>query len=114
MYAENSPTWLRRVSHWRPTERPSPCDLSEVGEVQGFPWFELVCGAGETAEVLAALRPHCPGLTAPMLEDLLTPDDLPDGKPYADGRVQLASTFSVATERDETAGERAPRKRSGG
>jgi hypothetical protein len=106
MRAENSPTWLRRVSHWSPTERPTPCELSEVGEAQGFPWFELECGAGETAEVLAALRPHCPGLTAPMLEDLLTPDDLPDGKPYADGSIQLASTFSVATERDETPGER--------
>ncbi len=41
-----------------------------------------------------------------MLEDLLTPDDLPDGTPYMDGPVQLASTFSVATERDETPGER--------
>jgi hypothetical protein len=60
MYAENPPTWLRRVSLWDPTERPGPCDFDEVGEDRGFPWFELVCGAGETSEVLAALRPHCP------------------------------------------------------
>jgi hypothetical protein len=101
MYFENSPSWLRRVSLWHPDRRPDACGLDQVGGGRGFPWFELVCGAGETAEVLAALREHCPGLTAPMLEDLLTPDDLPDGKHYGGASIQLASTFGVVAERDE-------------
>ena len=101
MYFKDSPQWLRRVSLWDRDGRPGPCGLHQVGSGGGFPWFELVCGVGETAEVLEALRPHCPGLTAVMLEDLLTPDDLPDGKPYADGAIELASTFSVAAERDD-------------
>jgi hypothetical protein len=108
MYFEDSPQWLRRVSVWHPDERPDTCGLHQVAGRRGFPWFELVCGAGETAEVFAALREHCPGLTAPMLEDLLTPDDLPDGKHYGGGRIQLASTFGVAAERaaDEEPAER--------
>lgn len=100
MYVEKSPSWLRRVSLWGQDGRPCACGLDQVARGGGFPWFELVCGAGETAEVFAALRDHCPGLTAPMLEDLLTPDDLPDGKQYDGGRIQLASTFSVVAERD--------------
>ncbi len=100
MYVENSPSWLRRVSLWHPDGRPGACPLDQVAGRRGFPWFELVCGAGETAEVFAALREHCAGLTAAMLEDLLTPDDLPDGKHYDGGRIQLASTFGVLAERD--------------
>jgi hypothetical protein len=100
MYFENPPSWLRQVSLWHADERPGSCALQQVGETPGFPWFELVCGVSEAAEVFAALRGHCPGLTLEMLEDLLTPDDLPDGKPYA-GAIQLASTFSIDWERDD-------------
>jgi hypothetical protein len=103
MYFKDSPQWLRRVSVWDREGRPATCGLDQVGGGSGFPWFELVCGAGETAEVFAALRAHCPGLTPVMLEDLLTPDDLPDGKPYGGGAIQLASTFSIAADRDEEA-----------
>ncbi len=112
MYFENQPSWLRRASLWDQDGRPGACGLDQVGKARGFPWFELVCGAGETAEVFAALRPHCAGLTEVMLEDLLTPDDLPDGKHYGGGRVQLASTFSVVAERDdaEPAERGTPRK----
>lgn len=101
MHSNDSPKWLRRVSLWRKDGRPGPCGLDQVGKADGFPWFELVCGVGETAEVFETLRDHCPGLTPVMLEDLLTPDDLPDGKPYGDGGIELASTFGVVAERDE-------------
>jgi hypothetical protein len=113
MYVENSPSWLRWVSLWHPDGRPGPCGLDQVSGGRGFPWFELLCGTGEVGEVFASLRDHCAGLTAPMLEDLLTPDDLPDGKHYDGGRIQLASTFSVFAERDpdEAPAERGtPRK----
>jgi hypothetical protein len=101
MYLKDSPQWLRRASLWGPEGRPTTCTLDQVEGGKGFPWFELACGAGDTAEVLAALLPHCPGLTAPMLEDLLTPDDSPEGETYGEGAIQLASTFSVVAERDE-------------
>jgi hypothetical protein len=104
MYLKDSPQWLRRASLWGPEGRPTACGLDQVEAGKGFPWFELVCGVGETSEVFAALRDRCPGLTDAMLEDLLTPDDLPDGKPYADGEILLASTFSVAAVRDEDEG----------
>jgi hypothetical protein len=109
---KDSPTWLRRVSLWHEDGRPGACGLDRVGEGNGFPWFELVCGVGETSEVFAALRGHCPGLTKVMLEDLLTPDDLPDGKSYGDGAIELASTFGVAAERheDEATERGTPRK----
>jgi hypothetical protein len=41
-----------------------------------------------------------------MLEDLVTPDDSPEGSSYGDGSIRLASTFSVEAARDETAVER--------
>jgi hypothetical protein len=101
MYLKNSPQWLRRVSLWDPDGDPTQCGLAQLAEGRGFPWFELVCGADEVDEVLATLLPHCPGLTAPMLEDLLTPDDSPEGAVYGGGSIQLASTFAVVAERDE-------------
>jgi Mg2+ and Co2+ transporter CorA len=100
VYFKDSPQWLRRVSMWDKEKRPGACGLAQVESGSGFPWFELVCGVGEAHEVFEDLRGHCPGLTLEMLEDLLTPDDLPDGKPYGDG-VQLASTFSMVAEPDE-------------
>jgi hypothetical protein len=106
MSAEDSPSWLRRVSTWCPDERPGPCGFDKVGTARGFPWFELVCDAGETAPVLDLLGPHCPGLTVPMVEDLLTPDDSPEGVTYEDGAIRLASTFSVEARRAEGQAER--------
>lgn len=51
--------------------------------------------------VLDAVGPHCPGLTEEMLDDLLTPDDSPEGGHYEDGAIRLASTFSVIAKRRE-------------
>lgn len=97
---DRRPDWLRRVSLWCPEERPEACDIDQVGKESGFPWFELVCGVGEAESVLDALGEHCPGLTVAMLEDLLTPDDSPEGVSYSDGSIRLASTFSVEARRD--------------
>jgi hypothetical protein len=112
MHVQNSPGWLRRVSLWDEDGRPEASDLDRVGTGQGFPWFELVCGVSEASEVLAALGPHCPGLTEEMLEDLLTPDDLPDGRSY-DESIKLASTFGVVAERDAESGDRSAPGRVG-
>lgn len=94
------------MSLWCPDERPAPCDLKQVGRQAGIPWFELVCDATETDAVLADLTHHCPGLTAPMLEDLVTPDDSPEGSSYDDGSIRLASTFGVEARRQDVRVER--------
>ncbi len=106
MSNRSHPDWLRRASIWSPDQRPVTCGLQEIGDGSGIPWFELTCGAGEVATVLGALGEHCPGLTAPMLEDLLTPDDSPEGVTYGDGSIRLASTFSIEAKRDEAPVER--------
>jgi Mg2+ and Co2+ transporter CorA len=59
-----------------------------------------------TGSVFDALVRHCPGLTKAMLEDLLTPDDSPEGVSYGDGSIRLASTFSAEAKRDESPVER--------
>ena len=63
--------------------------------------------------MLAVLGPRCAGLEIDMLEDLLTPDDEPEGLPYADGTIRLASTFSVAALREDVKVERGTPQRTG-
>jgi uncharacterized membrane protein len=45
------------------------------------------------------LAPICLGVTEEMLEDLLTPDEQPEGRAYAKRRIRLASSFSVEPRR---------------
>jgi CorA-like Mg2+ transporter protein len=106
MPGKPNPSWLRRMSCWSPGHRPQPCGLADLGEGQGFPWFEVACGPENAGEVLELLGPHCAGLEIDMLEDLLTPDDEPEGLPYADGTIRLASTFSVKALREDLKVER--------
>ena len=98
--------WIRRVSLWRPGERPQQVELAELRDTEGFPWIELTCGADQTASALEALREYCPGLTSAMLEDLLTPDDEPEGDSYANGDIRLASSFGVSAQRPDEKLER--------
>jgi hypothetical protein len=100
------PSWLRRMSCWSPGHRPQPCAIADLGEDHGFPWFEVACGPESAGDVLEVLGPHCTGLEIEMLEDLLTPDDEPEGLPYADGTIRLASTFSVKALREDLKVER--------
>jgi hypothetical protein len=60
----------------------------------------------DAAAILEQLGPHCAGLTIQMLEDLLTPDDEPEGVSYGDGSIRLASTFSVEGLRNDRKVER--------
>jgi hypothetical protein len=97
--------WVRRISLWEKGKPPREVAISELSGAGVLRWFELVCGAEETDAVLQALEEHCPGLTKPMLEDLLTPDEQPEGARYANG-VRLASSFSVVAWRPEEHVER--------
>lgn len=91
--------WLRRVSVWE-QDGTSQVVRPELVEADGFRWFELTCGGEQAGAVLDAIGEHCPGLTEPMLRDLLTPDERPQGEKY-DGNIQLASSFSVTAWRPE-------------
>jgi len=75
-------------------------ELAEVAAAGGFPWFELACGAEQVDAVFAAIGAHCRGLTKGMLEDLLTPDEKPEGVRYTSD-IRLASSFSVEAWRPE-------------
>lgn len=71
----------------------------EAFEPQAVPpgrilWFDVERRA-DPAEVLQLLRSRCDGLQLEMLEDLLCPDDIPEGRRWQGGKVRLASTFAV-------------------
>lgn len=91
---------LRRVGVWREDGSSQVVELGEVAEAGGFPWFELACGAEQVDSIFATIGEHCPGLTIAMLEDLLTPDEKPEGVRYSDD-VRLASSFCVEAWRPE-------------
>ena len=97
--------WLRRVSVWGQDGTSQVVSLARLAEADGFRWFELTCGGEEAGAVLEAIGEHCPGLTKPMLEDLLTPDERPEGAKY-EGGIRLASSFSVAPWRPKRQSER--------
>jgi CorA-like Mg2+ transporter protein len=91
---------LRRVSVWREDGASQVVEPAEVAVEGGFPWFELACGVEQVDAVLARIGAYCPGLTKAMLEDLLTPDEQPEGKRYG-ADVRLASSFAVEAWRPE-------------
>jgi hypothetical protein len=93
--------WLRRVSVWRLGSAPALCGLEDLTAGDGVVWIELSCGAGMIDDVIESLSPVCPELTPGMLADLLTPDEAPAGASFADGSIELASTFSVEAIRRE-------------
>lgn len=98
--------WIRRVSVWPAAGGPTVVDLGDLPGRDGIPWFELACGASQAAPALGVLGPHCPGLTQAMIDDLLTPDDEPEGHSYGDGGIRLASSFGVRARRPDVKHER--------
>jgi uncharacterized membrane protein len=98
-------SWLRRVSAWAEDGASRAITLEKLAEADGLRWFELTCGGEEAGAVLKAIGRYCPGLAEPMLEDLLTPDERPEGVRY-EGSIQLASSFSVIAWRPERQNER--------
>jgi uncharacterized membrane protein len=96
---------IRRVSVWREDGSSGVVQQPAPSQPEGFYWFELACGVEEADGVLEAIGDHCPGLTERMLEDLLTPDEQPEGKRYA-ADIRLASSFGVAPWRPSAHAER--------
>ena len=93
------------MTRWCPGRPPEASAPGDRGG-KGFPWIELACGPGSAREVFDVLEPCCEGLEAAMLEDLLTPDDEPEGVSYQDRAIRLASTFSVEATRSDLKVER--------
>lgn len=104
---------IRAGSAWREGAAPRSITLEEPGQESVIRWFDLVSDSTATDELLAALQPHCDGLTHEMLEDLLTPDEQPAGSSYEKGRIKLASTFSVEARRLQQKVERGTPQRAG-
>jgi CorA-like Mg2+ transporter protein len=86
-----------RFSAWPAGGAPrlvKPGDALGDGEIL---WCELLAGLN-AGEASAALTSHCPGLTSEMLEELLTPDLLPEGHDYVGGSIRLASMCALRYE----------------
>lgn len=96
---------IRRVSIWRQDGSSEVVELSALGGRDGFRWFELACGAEDTGELVQTIGRYCPGLTDQMLEDLLTPDEQPEGEIYGES-IRLASSFAVEAWRPTEHSER--------
>lgn len=97
---------IRGVTVWR--EGRSGEQIAAASEVEpgdGVLWIDLESSAS-VERLLPRLSKLCPGLTAEMLADLLTPDDQPEGASYDEGRIKLASTFAVEASRLKVQHER--------
>jgi uncharacterized membrane protein len=68
-------------------------------------WYDLDPARAEPEAVVRELGPACPGLTVDMVEDLLQPDEEPEGKSFG-GRIRLASSFAVEARGPDAVGRR--------
>lgn len=106
-------TYIRRCSLWREGELPTEIPPTPPADIDGVVWFDVVATAEAAPKLLEHLRPYCPGITTDMLEDLLTPDEEPQGTEYARGEIRLASSFSVEGRRMEKETPRGTPQRAG-
>jgi hypothetical protein len=89
-------SYVRSATAWVPGEPPRALEELSAAVPPGTVWwYDLDPAAADPAEVVRLLGPVCDGLTAGMVEDLLRPDDQPEGKSFGD-RIRLASSFAVA------------------
>jgi hypothetical protein len=103
---------LASTSLWTPASPPRASEEPRRADAGGVVWFDARPGADPVA-LQALLEPHCPGIEAAMLEDLLQPDDEPYGASYADGSIRLASAFAATARRSEPEGRRGAAQRAG-
>ena len=106
---------VRSVTRWRPGGEPEDVALADVPGSRDVHWIDLdgTAAGGRAREVATLLEPACPGLTEEMVHDLLEPDEQPEGKRWAGGKIKLASTFSVETRRPDQEGAAAGERGTG-
>src|SRR3954469_21470690 len=101
-----------RVTDWTAGRPGRAASVDAARRPDTVRFYEIGRDAGPS-EVMAALGPHCPGLEAAMVDDLVTPDEEPCGTSYGDGRIRLASTFRVMARRTEPETGRGKKQRAG-
>jgi hypothetical protein len=87
---------IARVTDWTPAAEPTETNATVPRPEGTIRWIELDAPPDAAQRLTAELAPHCPGLTAEMMEDLLSPDDEPEGSVY-EGRIKLASSCAIST-----------------
>lgn len=85
---------LVRATVWISGEPPREADLSELPSSSDVLWFDVTEQA-HPGILFELLHPYCQGLEQEMIDDLLSPDELPEGKRWHGGTVRLASSFAV-------------------
>lgn len=89
---------FRSITGWEHEGEPRELSSVDRGAEGLVRWFDIG-RPSSVGEVLSVLEPVCDGLTAEMVEDLLTPDDEPHGVTYGDGKIRLASSFEAGVRR---------------
>src|SRR4051794_9703035 len=84
-----------RCSVWRRGGSPYGADPPQASAADRVLWSSRYAGPEAAEAVFEQISGRCAGLTMEMLEDLLDPDPRPQGTDYDEGRIRLASTFSV-------------------
>jgi hypothetical protein len=79
---------------WIVGRGPQTWELRTPPPSDAICWFD-VGRPVDPSELFEQLEPFCDGLQVNMLEDLLTPDDIPENRRWRDGTVRLASSFGV-------------------
>jgi hypothetical protein len=92
--AEEVGKLLVSATLWTPGEKPREWDLSTELPGGGVLWIDVESSASAD-DLLARLEPLCPRLEREMLDDLLCPDETPEGRSWHSGTVRLASSFAV-------------------
>jgi hypothetical protein len=98
--------FVRSATAWAVGEQPRALDDLAAPVPGGtVRWVDLDPAATDPREVVRVLGPVCDGLTAEMVEELLEPDDEPEGRSFG-GRIRLASSFAVEVRGPGGAGRR--------
>jgi hypothetical protein len=87
--------FVRSATAWTPGQQPRQLeDPAGPAAPETIRWIDLDPERADPDAVVRELGAACPGLTAGMVEDLLQPDEEPEGKSFGD-RIRLASSFGV-------------------
>jgi hypothetical protein len=82
------------ATDWRPGKGGVPVAAKSDAPKDGVRWIEVNASAGQTDAVLDAL-PGWLNLQREMVEDLVTPDQAPQGKEYDREGVRLTSSCRI-------------------
>ena len=104
---------IRSASEWTQGDPPRRTSAEEARHSTGVRWFDLDCTADHAEAAHRLLQGACPGLTAEMVGDLLTPDEHPAEKRYGDGSIRLATSFRVEAHRADGIAKRGEPERAG-